>query len=31
MLREEGWSDTDGDNILDKVIDGKRTKFSLTI
>lgn len=31
MLRAEGWSDTDGDNILDKVIDGKKTKFSITI
>lgn len=31
MLRADGWSDTDGDNILDKVIDGKKTKFSITI
>jgi ABC-type transport system substrate-binding protein len=31
ILRSEGWVDTDGDNILDKVIDGKKTKFSLTI
>jgi peptide/nickel transport system substrate-binding protein/microcin C transport system substrate-binding protein len=31
ILREAGWSDTDGDNILDKVIDGKKTKFSITI
>lgn len=31
LLREAGWKDTDGDNILDKVIDGKKTKFSITI
>lgn len=31
MLREDGWSDSDGDNILDKVIDGKKTKFSITV
>ena len=31
ILREAGWEDTDGDNILDKVIDGKKTKFSITI
>ncbi len=31
ILREAGWKDTDGDNILDKVIDGKKTKFSITI
>jgi peptide/nickel transport system substrate-binding protein/microcin C transport system substrate-binding protein len=31
LLRESGWSDTDGDNILDKVIDGKKTNFSITI
>ena len=31
LLRSEGWIDTDGDNILDKVIDGKKTKFSITI
>jgi peptide/nickel transport system substrate-binding protein/microcin C transport system substrate-binding protein len=31
MLRNEGWSDTDGDNILDKVIDGEKRKFSITI
>ena len=27
MLREAGWKDTDGDNILDKVIDGKEKKI----
>jgi peptide/nickel transport system substrate-binding protein/microcin C transport system substrate-binding protein len=31
MLKAAGWSDTDGDNILDKVIDGKKTKFAITI
>lgn len=31
LLKEAGWRDTDGDNILDKVIDGKKTKFSITI
>jgi peptide/nickel transport system substrate-binding protein/microcin C transport system substrate-binding protein len=31
LLREAGWKDTDGDNILDKVIDGKKTKLSITI
>ena len=31
MLRDEGWKDSDGDNILDKVIDGKKRKFSITI
>jgi ABC-type transport system substrate-binding protein len=31
ILRERGWSDTDGDNILDKVIDGKKTKFTITL
>ncbi len=30
-LRAAGWKDTDGDNILDKVIDGKKRKLSLTI
>lgn len=31
LLRQAGWKDTDGDNILDKVIDGKKKKLSLTI
>jgi peptide/nickel transport system substrate-binding protein len=33
LLAEDGWKDTDGDNVLDKVIDGKRVpfKFSLMI
>lgn len=32
LLEEEGWFDSDGDGILDKLIDGKRVpfKFSLT-
>ncbi len=31
ILKNEGWSDSDGDNILDKVIDGQKMKFSITI
>ena len=31
LLREEGWKDTDGDQILDKVIEGRKRKFSITI
>ena len=27
LLKADGWADTDGDNILDKMIDGKRTPF----
>lgn len=31
MLFEEGWSDLDGDGILDKIIDGKSTPFRFTL
>jgi ABC-type transport system substrate-binding protein len=31
ILKSAGWSDSDGDGVLDKVIDGKKTKFSITI
>ncbi len=31
LLREEGWKDTDGDQILDKVVNGVKTNFSFTI
>ncbi|MBT3235998.1 MAG: peptide ABC transporter substrate-binding protein [Bdellovibrionales bacterium] len=31
LLKKDGWEDSDGDQILDKVIDGKRVKFSFTI
>jgi ABC-type transport system substrate-binding protein len=31
LLKQDGWADTDGDNFLDKVIDGKKTKFTLNL
>lgn len=31
LLREAGWSDTDGDGVLDKVIDGKRIPLRFEI
>ena len=31
LLRENGWKDSDGDQILDKEIDGKKVPFSFTI
>ncbi|MEC7277016.1 MAG: ABC transporter substrate-binding protein [Bdellovibrionota bacterium] len=31
ILRKNGWKDTDGDQILDKVINGKKTPFRFTI
>ena len=31
LLNEAGWKDTDGDGILDKVIDGKKTPLRFEI
>ncbi|MDA8793745.1 ABC transporter substrate-binding protein, partial [Bacteriovoracaceae bacterium] len=31
ILKDAGWEDTDGDSLLDKMIDGKRTKLSFSI
>lgn len=31
LLKEDGWADTDGDNVLDKTINGKKVKFEFTI
>lgn len=31
LLKEAGWEDTDGNGVLDKVIDGKKTEFRFTI
>ncbi len=31
MLKADGWADTDGDNVLDKVINGKKTKFEFAL
>lgn len=31
LLEEEGWYDSDGDGILDKVIDGKKVPFRFSI
>lgn len=31
ILREAGWKDTDADGVLDKVINGKKTPFRITI
>lgn len=31
LFKKQGWTDTDKDGILDKVIDGKKTKMSFTI
>lgn len=30
LLAEAGWNDTDGDGVLDKMIDGRKTPFEIT-
>ncbi|MBL7716709.1 MAG: peptide-binding protein [Bdellovibrionales bacterium] len=31
LLKEAGWEDTDKDGVLDKVIDGKKTRFEISV
>lgn len=31
LLEEEGWADTDGDNVRDKIINGEKIKFSFQL
>jgi ABC-type transport system substrate-binding protein len=31
LLKEDGWQDTDGDNVIDKVIQGKKTPFKISV
>jgi ABC-type transport system substrate-binding protein len=31
LLKKEGWTDSDGDQVLDKMINGKKTPFRFTI
>lgn len=31
LLKEDGWADTDKDNVLDKMIDGKKTPFKFVV
>lgn len=31
LLKEDGWTDSNGDNILDKMINGKRVDFKFTL
>lgn len=31
LLAEAGWTDTDGDGLVDKVVEGKRTPFEFTL
>lgn len=31
LLADDGWTDSDGDGILDKLIDGKRVPFAFTL
>ncbi len=31
LLKEDGWADTDGDHVLDKMINGKRVPFKFTL
>lgn len=31
LLKEDGWKDSDGDNVLDKTVDGKKINFSFEL
>lgn len=31
LLKQAGWADTDGNGIIDKVLDGKKTEFTFSI
>ena len=31
LLKADGWSDTDGDNVLDKTVNGKKVRFEFSL
>ena len=31
LLKADGWADSDGDSVLDKMVDGKKVKFEFTL